>query len=173
MAHCSGCGVPLSWKKYRFQRMWKIPGYFCKKCMLDLGKDFDKYGRIVTPARPCDLCNVEFYFLKAVTKEHKRQHYCHVCHESVVSGSIPESAPGFGPRPQPRKLPQVMMIFAGLGVLMMVMGLIFTMTSTGENANVANIMFGAVTTALGFVLFRKTIRSRSMLLDRNAGLQAR
>ena len=85
MAHCSGCGIPLSWKKYRFQRMWKIPGYFCKKCMLDLGKDFDKYGRIVTPARPCDLCSVEFYFLKAVTKEHKRQHYCHVCHESVVS----------------------------------------------------------------------------------------
>lgn len=166
MAHCSGCGVPLGWKKYRFQRLWRIPGYYCKKCMIELGKDFDKYGRIITPTKPCSLCNVEFYFLKPLTKEHKRQDYCYVCHQAVSSGSIPGRGPAAGQQAQPRRLPLVMTMFAGLGVLMMVLGLIFTLSATGENANVVNVIFGATTTALGFVLFKKTIRSRSMMLEK-------
>lgn len=47
---------------------------------------------------------------------------------------------------------------------MMVLGLAFTMLSTGSDANVVNILFGAATTALGFVLLRKTLRSRSLLM---------
>lgn len=57
-----------------------------------------------------------------------------------------------------------MMIFAGLGGTMMVLGLAFTMLSTGSDASVVNILFGAATTALGFVLLRKTLRSRSLLM---------
>ena len=58
-----------------------------------------------------------------------------------------------------------MMVFAGLGVLMMALGLIFTLSSGGE-ANMVNIIFGSVTTALGFLLFKKTIKSRSLLLGK-------
>ena len=174
MTHCSGCGVVLGWKKYKFQRMWRIPGYYCRKCMLDLGRDFDKHARITLPTSPCALCGVEYYYLKGCTKggDGRRHKYCKVCHEAVSSGAVSarrEQADGpKQPRAPPKNLPLVMMIFAGLGALMMVLGLAFTMLSTGEDANVANILFGSVTTALGFVLLRKTLRSRSLLLGRAA-----
>lgn len=161
MTHCSGCGTALGWKKYRFQRMWRIPGYYCKECMLELGKDFDRYGRITKPTRKCDLCGVDYYFLRPYRKGSGHHNYCHVCHEAAANGVVPV-AKGL-PR-QPKKLPLVMMIFAGLGGFMMLAGLLFTMMSTGSDANVASILFGAITTALGFVLVRKTLKSRSMLL---------
>jgi len=163
MTHCSGCGVTLGWKKYRFQRMWRIPGYYCKKCMLELGKEFDKHAKLVTPTRKCDLCGVEYYFLKPYNRGSAHHNYCHVCHEAASNGVVPTSKEL--PR-QPKRLPLVMMIFAGLGAFMMLAGLLFTMMSTGSDANVMNILFGAVTTALGFVLIRKTLKSRSMLLGR-------
>ena len=161
MTHCSGCGVTLGWKKYRFQRMWRIPGYYCKGCMLELGKDFDKYGRIERQTRKCDLCEVDYYFLKPYNRGSKHHNSCHVCHEAASNGILPvtKEAPQ-----QPKKLPLVMMIFAGLGGFMMLAGLLFTMMSTGSDANVTNILFGAITTALGFVLVRKTLKSRSLLL---------
>lgn len=168
MTHCSGCGITLGWKKYRFQRMWRIPGYYCKTCMMELGKDFDKYGRIVTPTKPCDLCSVEYHFLKHGSGENKHKKYCHVCREAVASGAVRPKGPG----QQPKRLPLVMMIFAGLGGLMMLLGLVFTMMSTGSDANVMNILFGAVTTALGFVLLRRTLRSRSLLIGRGNSVQS-
>lgn len=163
MTHCSGCGMALSWKKYRFQRQWRIPGYYCKKCMLELGRDFDKYGTIKMPTRKCDLCGVEYYFLKPYHKGSGHQNYCHVCHEAASNGVVAPKEKGAAP-PQPKKLPLVMMIFAGLGGFMMIAGLLFTMMSTGSDANITSILFGAVTTALGFVLIRRTLKSRSMLL---------
>lgn len=167
MTHCSGCGCALGWKKYKFQRMWRIPGYFCKKCMLELGKDFDQYGKLVSPTKPCDFCGVEYFYLKSAWNGSKQRKYCAVCIEAVKNGVVPEKKPSkAGPRtkPTPKQLPLAMMMFAGLGGLMMVMGLIFTMMSTGDDANVLNILFGAATTAMGFVLVRRTLKSRSMLL---------
>ena len=166
MTHCSGCGVTLGWKKYKFQRMWRIPGYYCKPCMLELGKEFDKHAKIVSPTRKCDLCEVEYYFMKQHTRGSRHHSYCHVCYEAVSNGVIPEERAASAkelPRP-PQKLPLVMIIFAGLGGLMMLLGLGFTMMSTGDDANVTHILFGAITTALGFVLIRKTLKSRSLLL---------
>ncbi len=177
MTHCSGCGAVLGWKKYKFQRMWRIPGYYCRQCMLELGRDFDKHAKITLPTTPCALCGVEYYYLKGCTKggDGRRHKYCKVCHEAVSNGAIParqdetdEQKALKSLKAPPRNLPLVMMIFAGLGALMMVLGLAFTMLSTGEDANVANILFGSVTTALGFVLLRKTLRSRSLLLGRAA-----
>jgi hypothetical protein len=47
------------------------------------------------------------------------------------------------------------------------LGLVFTlMISPGSDQNIVNIMFGAVTTGLGFVLFRKTMKSRSLLVNK-------
>jgi hypothetical protein len=161
MTSCSGCGVVLGIKKYKFHRMWRIPGYYCKKCMLELGKDFDDHGRLTMPTRKCDLCSVDYYFLKSVWEGKKQHHYCDVCHQAVLSGVIPEKG-----KPSPGKMPQVMMMFAGLGVLMMVLGLVFTLSVSPDGNNIVNILFGATTTALGFVLFKKTIRSRNLLLGK-------
>ena len=58
-----------------------------------------------------------------------------------------------------------MIIFAGLGGLMMVMGLIFTMMSTGEDArHTEHPVSARATTAMGFMLVRRTLKSRSLLL---------
>ena len=164
MAHCSGCGRTLGWKKYKFQRMWRIPGYYCKPCMMELGSEFDKYGGLKSGTTPCAMCGVEYYFLKSARSGGRQQKYCAVCREAIKNGVVAAPAARKGPRPPPKQLPLTMMIFAGLGGLMMVMGLIFTMMSTGDDANVLNILFGAATTAMGFVLIRRTLKSRSLLL---------
>ena len=163
MTGCSGCGATLGFKKFKFHRMWRIPGYYCKECMLKLGKDFDDHGRVTLPKYPCDLCHLEFHFLKSAFQGKKQGHYCEVCHQAVASGSIPDT--GKGSKTPPQKLPQVLTIFAGLGVLMMALGLVFTLVVAPQSeTSLLNIMFGSVTTGLGFVLFRKTVRSRSLLL---------
>lgn len=163
MTGCSGCGKALGLKKFKFHRMWRIPGYYCKECMLKLGHDFDDHGRITLPSQRCDLCNVEFYFLKSAWQGKKQGHYCDVCYQAVASGVIPDKTQ----RQVPQKLPQVMTVFAGLGVLMMGLGLVFTlMAGAGGQSSLVNILFGSVTTALGFVLFRKTVRSRSLVLGK-------
>ncbi|KAF6243290.1 hypothetical protein C6988_04245 [Nitrosopumilus sp. b1] len=164
MASCSGCGEVLGFKKYKFHKMWRISGYYCKKCMLVLGKDFDEHGKITLTTRPCDLCNLEFYFLKSSNKEGKHGNYCDVCHKSVASGVIPKR----GPSQVPTKLPLVMMIFAGLGIGMMGLGLVFTLMTASGESSLLNILFGATTTALGFVLFKKTMKSRSLLISQSS-----
>lgn len=142
--------------------MWRIPGYFCKGCMLELGKDFDEHAKLTLPTKQCDLCNAEFFFLKSVWQGKKQKHFCEVCAQAVESGTIPDKTSG----EPPKKLPHVLMMFAGLGVLMMVLGLVFTLMATSGEGNVINVLFGATTTALGFVLFKKTMKSRSLFQDK-------
>ncbi len=130
--------------------------------MLDLGKEFDLYGQITLTKKPCDLCHVNFYFLKSVWIGKKQKHYCHVCNEAAINGVIPISKDYVPPR-----IPQVMMIFAGLGIIMMVLGFIYTMTvASSDQGNLLSILFGSTTTGLGFVLFKKTMRSRSLILGK-------
>nr|AIF01313.1 hypothetical protein [uncultured marine thaumarchaeote KM3_145_B06] len=64
----------------------------------------------------------------------------------------------------PGKMPISMMIFAGLGALMMVLGMLFTLvgTSAGE-MDLVNILFGSFTTAAGFLLLRRTLRNRRLI----------
>lgn len=163
MTGCDGCGKILGFKKYKFHRMWRIDGKYCKECMLELGKDFDVHAKVTLPKKHCDLCKVEFYFLKSTWVGKQQKHYCCVCNEAVLNGVIPDKSKG----QSPGKVPQVMMIFAGLGVLMMVLGLVYTIiiAPSGEG-NIVNILFGSVTTGMGFVLFKKTMKSRSMILGR-------
>ncbi|MBP0120303.1 MAG: hypothetical protein ITD33_05565 [Nitrosarchaeum sp.] len=167
MTSCSGCGQVLGFKKYKFNRMWRIAGSYCKSCMLEVGKDFDKHGRLTIPKHECALCHGEFFYLKSLWQEKQQNNYCDVCHLAVSSGAIPSIHKGNITAPVTQKIPVVMAIFAGLGVLMMVLGLVFTlMISPGSDQNIVNIMFGAVTTGLGFVLFRKTMKSRSLLVNK-------
>lgn len=164
MTGCDGCGKILGFKKYKFHRMWRIEGKYCRECMLELGKDFDQHGKITLPKRRCDLCNVDFYFLKSTWVGKQQKHYCHVCNEAVINGAIPDRSKG----QSPGKVPQVMMMFAGLGVVMMALGLVYTLViapSVGQGS-VLGILFGSATTAMGFVLFKKTTRSRSLILGK-------
>jgi hypothetical protein len=163
MTGCDGCGKILGYKKYRFHRMWRIEGNYCKECMMELGKEFDKFGRISLPKKRCDLCKVEFYFLKSNLSANQKRHLCKVCNEAVVNGVIPNKLTD----QRPGKIPQVMVAFAGLGVLMMVLGLVYTIAiAPASEGNILGILFGSATTAMGFVLFKKTVRSRNLILGK-------
>lgn len=131
--------------------------------MLELGNDFDKHGHITLSKKACDLCHVDFYFLKSTWVGKKQKHYCHVCNEAAINGIIPDKSKG----QIPSKIPKVMMIFAGLGVVMMVLGLVYTVViAPSSQGNLLNVLFGSATTGMGFVLFKKTIKSRSLILGK-------
>ena len=160
MASCNGCGEALGFKKYRFNKMWRIRGYYCKSCMVRVGEDWEKNGRVTIPMNPCDLCRTEFYFLKSAWQGSKQRHFCGVCYRTAISGILPDKNKGEAPG----KMPISMMIFAGLGALMMVLGMVFTLvgTSTGE-MDLLNILFGSFTTAAGFLLLRRTLKNRRLI----------
>jgi drug/metabolite transporter (DMT)-like permease len=109
---------------------------------------------------PCDLCRTEFYFLKSAWQGQQQRHFCGVCYRTAISGVLPDKNKGEAPG----KMPISMMIFAGLGALMMVLGMVFTLvgTSTGE-MDLLNILFGSFTTAAGFLLLRRTLRNRRLI----------
>jgi hypothetical protein len=132
--------------------------------MLELGKDFDQYGRITLLKKQCDLCKVGFYFLSSTWSGKQKRHLCQTCKEAVLSGVIPDKSAS----PRPGKVPQVMLIFAGLGVLMMALGLAYTVAvAPTAQGNLLSILFGSTTTAMGFVLFKKTVRSRNLILGKS------
>ena len=160
MASCNGCGEALGFKKYRFNKLWKIRGYYCKACMLRVGDDWEKHARVTIPKVPCDLCQTEFYFLTPAWQGSKQRRFCGVCYRTAISGILPDKNKGEAPG----KMPISMMIFAGLGALMMVLGMVFTLvgTTTGE-MDLLNILFGSFTTAAGFMLLRRTLRNRRLI----------
>ena len=160
MASCTGCGEGLGFKKFKFNKLWKIGGYYCKSCMLRVGDDWERHGRVTIPMIACDLCRTEFYFLKSAWQGNKQRRFCGVCYRTAISGILPDKNKGEAPG----KMPVSMMIFAGLGALMMVLGMVFTLvgTSTGE-MDLLNILFGSFTTAAGFMLLRRTLRNRRLI----------
>ena len=160
MASCNGCGEALGFKKYRFNKLWKIGGYYCKNCMVKVGENWERNGRVTLPMNPCDLCRTEFYFLKSAWQGSKQRHFCGVCYRTAISGILPDKNKGEAPG----KMPISMMIFAGLGALMMVLGMVFTLvgTSTGE-MDLLTILFGSFTTAAGFLLLRRTLKNRRLI----------
>ena len=160
MVSCNGCGEALGFKKYRFNKLWRIGGRYCKSCMMRVGDDWEKHGRVTIPLVPCDLCQTEFYFLKSAWQGSKQKRFCGVCYRTAISGILPDKNKGEAPG----KMPYSMMIFAGLGALMMVLGMVFTLvgTTTGE-MDLLNILFGSFTTAAGFMLLRRTLRNRRLI----------
>lgn len=164
MTSCSGCGKTLGFKKYKFKKMWRISGHYCKECMIKVGADFDDHGRLTLPYKACDLCKVEFLFLQSAWHGKKQKHFCDVCHQVVESGGLPSKESGIAPG----KLPPSLMILGGLGALMMVLGLIFTLLTGPEGEmNLVNILFGSFTTAAGFMLIRRTIRNKRLLVGQH------
>ena len=161
MASCSGCGVVLGFKKYKFKKLWRIGGSYCKPCMMKVGENWEAQGKVTLPMRPCDLCQTEFYFLKTAWQGKKQKHFCDVCHKVALSGVLPDRSK----KEMTNKFPIPMLIIGALGGLLMILGLAFTLIGDGSNEpNMVNILFGAATTAVGFLLVRRTINNRRLLL---------
>jgi len=160
MASCNGCGEAIGFKKYKFNKMWRIGGSYCKPCMMTVGANWEKYGKVTLPRTPCDLCRVDFFFLKPAWQGEKRKNFCGVCYRTAISGILPDKSKGEAPG----NMPIPMLIFAGLGALMMVLGLLFTVVGTASGEmNLVNILFGSFTTAAGFLLLRRTLRNRRLI----------
>ena len=160
MASCNGCGEAIGFKKYKFNKMWRIGGSYCKPCMMTVGANWEKYGKVTLPRTPCDLCRVDFFFLKPAWQGEKSKNFCGVCYRTAISGILPDKSKGEAPG----NMPIPMMIFAGLGALMMVLGLLFTVVGTASGEmNLVNILFGSFTTAAGFLLLRRTLRNRRLI----------
>ena len=161
MTSCSGCGLVLGFKKYRFKKLWRIPGSFCKPCMMQIGANWEDHGRVTLPMRPCDLCRTEFYFLHTAWQGKKQKHFCDVCLKVAKSGVLPDPSK----KEMTNKFPIPMLIIGGLGGVLMILGLFFTLLGGGEEGpNMINILFGAFTTGVGFLLIRRTINNRRLLL---------
>ena len=161
MTSCSGCGLVLGFKKYRFKKLWRIPGSFCKPCMMQIGQNWEDHGRVTLPMRPCDLCRTEFYFLQTAWQGKKQKHFCDVCHNVAKDGILPDPSK----KEMTNKFPIPMLIIGGLGGVLMILGLFFTLMGGGEEGpNMVNILFGAFTTGVGFLLIRRTINNRRLLL---------
>jgi len=101
MASCNGCGEALGFKKFRFNKLWKIGGYYCKPCMLRVGDDWERHGRVTIPMVPCDLCRTEFYFLKPAWQGNKQKRFCGVCYRTAISGILPDKNKGEAPGKMP------------------------------------------------------------------------
>ena len=128
--------------------------------MLRVGDDGEKHVRVTIPMVPCNLCQTEFYFLKPACQGSKQRRFCGVCYRTAISGILPDKNKGEAPG----KMPYSMMIFAGLGALMMDLGLVFTLVGTASgDMNLVNVLFGAFTTAAGFMLLRRTLRNRRLI----------
>ena len=161
MTSCSGCGLVLGFKKYRFKKLWRIPGSFCKPYMMQIGANWEDHGRVTLPMRPCDLCRTEFYFLHTAWQGKKQKHFCDVCLKVAKSGVLPDPSK----KEMTNKFPIPMLIIGGLGGVLMILGLFFTLLGGGEaGPNMINILFGAFTTGVGFLLIRRTINNRRLLL---------
>ena len=128
---------------------------------MKVGENWEAHGKVTLPMRPCDLCQTEFYFLKTAWQGKKQKHFCDVCHKVALSGVLPDRSK----KEMTNKFPIPMLIIGALGGLLMILGLAFTLMGDGSNEpNMVNILFGAATTAVGFLLVRRTINNRRLLL---------
>ncbi len=171
MTSCTGCNVTLGWKKYNFQKQWRVPGYFCRECMKKVGQDFDDNGHITLPKRKCDSCHQEFFFLTTSWQNKKRHRCCHVCKDLDFSeiSSDEKALP-----PVPARVPTMMALFAAFGVVLMIAGFAYVMlVAPQQDSNILHIILGSSMSGAGFMLARKMVRVRNLVLGREPRLQAR
>ena len=161
MTSCTGCNVTLGWKKYNFQKQWRIPGYFCRDCMKKIGQDFDDHGKVVTPKRTCDTCHREFYFLKSLSNSKQHRRCCSVCKDA----GFVEIPAGNGLPPVPPRVPMMMAVFAAFGILLMIAGFAYVLlVAPQQDSNILHIIIGSCMTGAGFMLARKMVKVRNMVL---------
>ncbi|MGY5141898.1 MAG: hypothetical protein ACW9WZ_02515 [Nitrosopumilus sp.] len=162
MTSCAGCNETLGWKKYRFQKQWRIQGYFCKKCMEKVGRDFDEHGKVTQPKRMCDYCNQEFYFLDSVTVNKKLKRCCTICKNLDPAEAENRNLPQVPPR-----IPIMMGMFAAFGIALMLAGFIYVvMVAPQSDSGLLHIILGSTMSGAGFMLARKMIKVRNLVLGK-------
>ena len=162
MTCCSGCNVTLGWKKYNFQKQWRIPGYYCKNCMEKIGQDFDKYGKVVIPKRTCDSCKQEFYFLTTTWQNKQRHRCCHICKDLKFDDSTPDKLPSI-----PSRIPSMMAAFAGFGILLMMGGFAYVLlVAPQQESSMLHVIIGSCMSGGGFMLARKMVKVRNMIMGK-------
>ena len=163
MTSCTGCNVPLGWKKYNFQKQWRVHGYFCKGCMKKIGQDFDDNGKITLPKRKCDSCKQEFFFLTTTWQDKQRHRCCHVCKDLDFTEA---SKDAFLP-PIPPRVPMMMAVFAAFGILLMIVGFGYVLLiAPQQDSNILHIIIGSSMTGGGFMLARKMVKVRNVILGK-------
>jgi len=163
LTSCTGCNIPLGWKKYNFQKQWRVHGYFCKGCMKKIGQDFDDHGKITLPKRKCDSCKQEFFFLTTTWQDKQRHRCCHVCKDLDFT----ESSKGAFLPPVPPNVPLMMAVFAAFGVLLMIVGFAYVLlVAPQQDSNILHIIIGSSMTGGGFMLARKMVKVRNMILGK-------
>jgi hypothetical protein len=165
LTSCNGCNATLGWKKYNFQKQWRIPGYFCKECMKKIGQDFDDHGKITIPKRTCDSCHQEFYFLESVWENKKQKRCCSVCKDA---GYIKNPATT-GLPPVPPRVPMLMALFAAFGIMLMIAGFAYVLLfAPQQDSSLLNVIIGSCMSGAGFMLARKMVRVRNIVLGKKA-----
>ncbi len=163
MTSCTGCNIALGWKKYNFQKQWRVHGYFCKECMKNIGQDFDDHGKVTLPKRTCDSCKQEFFFLSTTWQNKQRHRCCHVCKDLDFTES---SNDAYLP-PVPPRIPMMMAIFAAFGILLMIVGFTYVLlVSPQQDSNILHIIIGSSMTGAGFMLARKMVKIRNVILGK-------
>ncbi len=164
MTSCAGCNVTLGWKKYNFQKQWRVSGYFCKGCMIKMGQDFDDNGRITIPKKTCDSCKQEFYFLESVLHDKKQKHCCIVCKDAgFIESNTVKGLPLVPPR-----IPIMMAIFSAFGILLMVFGFAYVMiVASQQDFNLLHMLVGSTMSGAGLILARKMISTRKIILQKD------
>lgn len=164
MTFCTGCNMTLGWKKYNFQKQWRIPGYYCKSCMTQIGQDFDDHGKITIPKRTCDSCHQEFFFLTTTWQNKHRHRCCHIC-KDLDSTKLP-SQESLLP-PIPARVPMMMALFAAFGVLLMFAGFAYViMVAPQQDSGILHVIIGSSMTGAGFMLARKMVKIRNIILGK-------
>jgi len=165
MTSCAGCNATLGWKKYNFQKQWRIPGYYCKSCMKQIGQDFDDNGKITLPKRACDSCHQEFFFLTTTWQNKQRHRCCQVCKDLdfTESSSKETTLP-----PVPARVPTMMALFAGFGVLLMIAGFAYViMVAPQQDSSILHVIIGSCMSGAGFMLARKMVKVRNIILGKS------
>ena len=131
--------------------------------MKKIGQDFDDHGKITLPKRTCDSCKQEFFFLTTTWQNKQRHRCCHVCKDLDFT----ESSKAALLPPVPPRIPMMMAIFAAFGILLMIVGFAYVLlVAPQQDSNILHIIIGSSMTGAGFMLARKMVKIRNVILGK-------
>jgi len=131
--------------------------------MKKIGQDFDDHGKITLPKRKCDSCKQEFFFLTTTWQDKQRHRCCHVCKDLDFT----ESSKGAFLPPVPPNVPLMMAAFAAFGILLMIVGFAYVLlVAPQQDSNILHIIIGSSMTGGGFMLARKMVKVRNIILGK-------
>ncbi|MCE2506131.1 MAG: hypothetical protein J4F36_06635 [Nitrosopumilaceae archaeon] len=136
--------------------------------MKKIGHDFDEHGKITLPKRTCDSCHQEFFFLTTIWQNKQRHRCCDVCKglDSIESSSKTALLPSV-----PSRIPVMMAIFAAFGIMLMIGGFAYVMlVAPQQESSILHVIIGSCMSGAGFMLARKMVKVRNMILGKNSQL---